>query len=146
MGLSMQGPRGRRLAIGSAIALIASALSDSPASAGQKTLCLDACPYDANDAIRLSLAQITITIPRQWPRTVQSERFEEFRVALTLVRSCDELPTIANAFGGEIVTNDTLTWRDIPSELRDNLEPKPIGTPSAIFGEEGSYSVLVRCG
>ncbi len=146
MGLSVHGSRGSRLAIGSATALVVLLLSGNPASAGQQTLCCDGCPVAANDAIRLSLAQISITIPRQWPQTVQSERLGQFRVALTLVRSCDELPTIANAFGGAIVTSDRLTWRDLPVAMRDDLEPKPIGTPSAMFGEEGRYSVLVRCG
>jgi hypothetical protein len=94
---------------------------------------------------RLSLAQIRITISQDWPAAARNDRMESFVSILPVIRSCADIDAVANAFGGEVVRNDTLHARDIPLALLNDLNARPIGTAGMPVAEGADVSVLIRC-
>ena len=125
------------------VALSTLLLTSSPGVAAQAITCIADCRTPEGPP--LSLAQIRITIPENWPPEARAQRLDSFKTALVVVRSCDDADTVANAFGGTVLRNDTLTRRNLPPELLTDLDAKPIGRPSEVIVGGTDYSVIVRC-
>jgi len=101
---------------------------------------------DPRDAV-LALAQITYEMPAgQSPadRNAAQRQFQDF---VTSMRGCGDLGRAQSEFGAQVVSNDQITARSLPSALQNEILQMALGQATQPFqtGENG-ISVLMLCG
>ncbi len=101
---------------------------------------------DPRDAI-LALKQISISFP---PKTTDSEaatRAEEFATAMKSARGCGGVDAIAAKVNAQVVANDQIRARDLPTALQNAILALSLGESTSPFGSvsEG-VRVLMLCG
>ncbi|HEX6661389.1 MAG TPA: peptidylprolyl isomerase [Sphingomicrobium sp.] len=101
---------------------------------------------DPRDAI-LSLKQISIAFPKGTTREQAEPMVARFAEAAKTVGGCGGADKIATDFHGEIVQQDQVKMRDLPSALQQLMLPMQVGQATQPFGslDEG-VRVLVICG
>jgi peptidyl-prolyl cis-trans isomerase SurA len=101
---------------------------------------------DPRDAI-LSLKQISITFPKNAPRSAAEPVVSRFAEAAKNIGGCGGADKIAAQFHGEVVTSDQVKMRDLPPALQRLMLPMQVGQATQPFGsiDEG-VRVLVICG
>jgi hypothetical protein len=93
----------------------------------------------------LDLQQITIRIPAGTPEAERTARVEAFTAATRTITACSQVESVARQVQGEVVLGK-LTPDQLPVPLRVQLERKPAGTVSQVFGgDEGVWRVVIRC-
>jgi peptidyl-prolyl cis-trans isomerase SurA len=101
---------------------------------------------DPRDAI-LSLKQISISFPKGTTREQAEPMVARFAEAAKTVGGCGGADKIATDFHGEIVQQDQVKMRDLPTALQQLMLPMQVGQATQPFGslDEG-VRVLVICG
>jgi len=101
---------------------------------------------DPRDAI-LALKQISITFPAGLSEAEASKRAAGFDTAIKGAKGCGGVDAVAKQLGANVVTNDQIKARDLPSALQDTLLKLGIGESTPPFGSvaEG-VRVLMLCG
>jgi peptidyl-prolyl cis-trans isomerase SurA len=101
---------------------------------------------DPRDAI-LSLKQVSIGFPKGTTREQAEPMVARFAEAAKGVGGCGGADKIATDFHGEIVQQDQVKMRDLPTALQQLMLPMQVGQATQPFGslDEG-VRVLVICG
>ena len=101
---------------------------------------------DPRDAV-LSLKQISIKFPAGSSQADAQRRLEQFSQSVQQIRGCGEADSAAAAMGAEIVGNDQIRARSLPTPLQDAMLQLSVGQSTPPFGsvEEG-VRVLMLCG
>jgi peptidyl-prolyl cis-trans isomerase SurA len=104
---------------------------------------LEADPRSA----KLSLKQIKVAFP---PNTTQAQaqaRAAEFATTVKTINGCGSVAKAAADIGAEVVDNDQLTIRDLPTPLQDMILNMQVGQATPPFGSPAEgVSALVLCG
>jgi peptidyl-prolyl cis-trans isomerase SurA len=96
---------------------------------------------------KLSLKQIKITFPANTTQEQAQGRADAFAKATQAINGCGAANQAAAAIGAEVVDNDALTVRDLPTALQDMVLKMQIGQATPPFGTPAEgVSVLVLCG
>ncbi|MBV8685169.1 MAG: peptidylprolyl isomerase [Alphaproteobacteria bacterium] len=104
---------------------------------------LTADPRDA----QLSLKQITITIAPNTPRPQVEQRVQDLVRATQSMGGCGGAEAAAAAIKAEVVSNDQVKIRDLPTALQPVILGLQVGQPTSPFGSlQERVSVLVLCG
>jgi peptidyl-prolyl cis-trans isomerase SurA len=101
---------------------------------------------DPRDAI-LSLKQVSIKFPKGTSRETAEPIVSRFAEAAKNVGGCGGADKIATDFRGEVVSQDQVKMRDLPTALQRLMIPMQVGQATQPFGslDEG-VRVLVMCG
>jgi peptidyl-prolyl cis-trans isomerase SurA len=101
---------------------------------------------DPRDAV-LSLKQVSITFPKGTTRDQAEPIVARFAEAAKNVGGCGGADKIATDFHGEVVQQDQVKMRDLPTALQQMMVPMQVGQATQPFGSlnEG-VRVLVICG
>jgi peptidyl-prolyl cis-trans isomerase SurA len=101
---------------------------------------------DPRDAI-LSLKQVSIKFPKGTSRETAEPIVSRFAEAAKNVGGCGGAEKIATDFHGEVVSQDQVKMRDLPTALQRLMIPMQVGQATQPFGslDEG-VRVLVMCG
>ena len=101
---------------------------------------------DPRDAL-LTLKQVSIVFPKGTTRAQAEPVVARFAEAARSVGGCGGAEKIASDFHGEIVTQDQVKMRDLPTALQQLMLPMQVGQATQPFGslDEG-VRVLVMCG
>jgi peptidyl-prolyl cis-trans isomerase SurA len=101
---------------------------------------------DPRDAI-LSLKQVSIKFPKGTSRETAEPIVSRFAEAAKTVGGCGGADKIAADFHGEVVSQDQVKMRDLPTALQRLMIPMQVGQATQPFGslDEG-VRVLVICG
>ncbi|MFL6729599.1 MAG: peptidylprolyl isomerase [Sphingomicrobium sp.] len=101
---------------------------------------------DPRDAL-LTLKQVSIAFPKGTTRAQAEPIVARFAEAARSVGGCGGAEKIAADFHGEIVTQDQVKMRDLPTALQQLMLPMQVGQATQPFGslDEG-VRVLVMCG
>jgi peptidyl-prolyl cis-trans isomerase SurA len=101
---------------------------------------------DPRDAI-LSLKQVSIKFPKGTTRETAEPIVSRFAEAAKNVGGCGGADKIATDFRGEVVSQDQVKMRDLPTALQRLMIPMQVGQATQPFGslDEG-VRVLVICG
>lgn len=104
---------------------------------------LTADPRDA----KLSLKQLTVHFPEGTTQAQATERAGQFAKLTQNIRGCGEVEKAAATIGAEVVNNDTIRIRDLPTPLQTIILKMQVGQSSPPFGspQEG-VRALVLCG
>lgn len=101
---------------------------------------------DPRNAV-LSLKQISINFAPGTTRQAAESRVQELVRATQTMGGCGGAEAAAAALGGEVISNDQVTARDLPGPLQEVLLALGVGQSTAPFGSvEERISVLVLCG
>jgi peptidyl-prolyl cis-trans isomerase SurA len=100
---------------------------------------------DPRDA-RLSLMQMTISIPAGTPQAQADARGQELGQAAQRMGGCGNARTTAERLGAELISNDQVPVRDLPPALQQMLLNLGVGQATQAFGSPERISVLVMCG
>ena len=101
---------------------------------------------DQRDAV-LSLKQVSVTFQPGMTQAQASPQVEAFGKALKSVQGCGSVEKIAATVGAEVVENDSVKIRDLPTPLQDMLINLPIGQSTPPFGSlADGVRGLVLCG
>jgi len=112
-------------------------------SVGDTRQILTADPRDA----QLSLKQMTITFPPNAPRAESEQRVQQLVQASQSMGGCGGAEAAATSIKAEVVTNDQVKVRDLPTALQPVLLGLQVGQVTAPFGSvQDRVSVLVLCG
>lgn len=104
---------------------------------------LTADPRDA----KLSLRQLTLRFPAGAPQSQVQQQTADFAAATGAIKGCGDVPGVAKKFGAEVVDNDAVPARQLPSQLQDIILKMQIGQASPPFGsQDQAIRVLVLCG
>ena len=95
----------------------------------------------------LTLKQVSIVFPKGTTRAQAEPVVARFAEAARSVGGCGGAEKIASDFHGEIVTQDQVKMRDLPTALQQLMLPMQVGQATQPFGslDEG-VRVLVMCG
>lgn len=101
---------------------------------------------DPRDAV-LALKQITVSFPPETKREVAEPKVNAFSEAIKTLKGCGDAEAVAARVGGEVVANDRVKIRDLPSALQPIMAGLRVGEASPPFGSmaEGVRSLVV-CG
>jgi peptidyl-prolyl cis-trans isomerase SurA len=101
---------------------------------------------DSRDA-RLSLKQITVRFPAGTTQEQATKRAADFGSAIQNIHGCGDVEKVAAQLNAEVVNNDAIVVRQLPSQLQDIMLKLQVGQASPPFGspQEGVRS-LVLCG
>ncbi|MET0250776.1 MAG: peptidylprolyl isomerase [Novosphingobium sp.] len=101
---------------------------------------------DPRDSL-LSLKQISITFQPGMKQTEAEGRVRTFAEGVKAMKGCGDAEAAAAPLGANVVTNDSVRVRDLPSPLQDAMLKLQIGQTTPPFGsvEEG-VRVLMLCG
>ncbi len=98
------------------------------------------------DAV-LNLRQLTITFDPKDPETQVRARAEAFGKAAQTMQGCGGAEAVAKQFNAEIVDNDQIRVRDLPTGLQDILLSLQVGQVTPPFGSRADgVRVLALCG
>ena len=104
---------------------------------------LTADPRDA----KLSLKQLTLRFPDGTTQAQATQRAEAFTKALANIQGCGTVAKVAGSVGAEVVDNDTVRVRDLPTQLGEIMLKLQIGQSTPPFGSpEQGVRALVLCG
>lgn len=104
---------------------------------------LTADPRDA----RLSLKQLTVHFPAGTSRAQATARTSEFASATQALRGCGTVEQVAAKLNAEVVDNDTVRIRDLPSQLQEIMLQLQVGQSTPPFGNpQDGVRALVLCG
>jgi peptidyl-prolyl cis-trans isomerase SurA len=101
---------------------------------------------DPRDSV-LSLKQISINFPKGTTREAAEPIVARFADAVKTVGGCGGADKLASDFHGEVVQQDQVKMRDLPTALQQMMVPMQVGQATQPFGSltEGVRS-LVICG
>jgi peptidyl-prolyl cis-trans isomerase SurA len=101
---------------------------------------------DPRDAV-LSLKQISLNFPKGTTREQAEPMVARFAEAAKTVGGCGGADKMAADFHGEVVQQDSVKMRDLPTALQQMMVPMQVGQSTQPFGSltEG-VRVLVICG
>lgn len=101
---------------------------------------------DPRDAV-LSLKQVSITFPKGTTREQAEPIVARFADAARTIGGCGGADKLAAEFHGEIVQQDSVKMRDLPTALQEMMLPMQVGQATQPFGslDEG-VRTLVICG
>ena len=104
---------------------------------------LTADPRDAT----LSLKQVAVPIPAGSTVDQANAFVDRFADATTSIGGCGGAESVAQQFGGQVLSRDDVSMRELPPELQQMIIPMQVGQATRPFGslEEG-VRVLVLCG
>jgi len=101
---------------------------------------------DPRDAI-LNLRQLSITFPAGTTEAQASARAAEFANATRSIAGCGAAEAVAKQMGAEMVDNDQVRIRDLPSQLQSSMLDLQVGQATPPFGSpQDGVRVLVLCG
>lgn len=101
---------------------------------------------DPRDAV-LSLKQITIKFASNETEKQAAPKVERFGKALQSISGCGNADKVATEVGGEVIDNDQIRIRDLPSQLQNIMLGLQIGQSSPPFGSlRDGVRALVLCG
>ena len=104
---------------------------------------LTADPRDA----RLSLKQMTIKFPPGTTQAQATARTTEFANVTHSLQGCGSVEKVAAQIGAEVVDNDTIRIRDLPTALQQIMLQLQVGQASPPFGSPtDGVRTLVLCG
>ena len=103
---------------------------------------LESNPRDS----RISLKQVTVKFPAGTNQAQAQARVAEFAKVTQTIKGCGDVSKVAASIGAEVVDNDQLTIKDLPTPLQPILLQLQIGQATPPFGspEEG-IRTLVLC-
>lgn len=101
---------------------------------------------DPRDAL-LALKQITLTLPAKIAEADANKKIEEFATAIKAAKGCGAVDTVAQRLGAQVVANDQIRARDLPTALQQSLLALGPGETTPPFGSvaEG-VRMLMLCG
>lgn len=101
---------------------------------------------DPRDAI-LALKQITIALPPTISEADANKRIDDFARTIKSAKGCGAVDAVATKFGAQVVANDQIKARDLPTALQSSLLALAIGETTPPFGsvKEG-VRMLMLCG
>ena len=101
---------------------------------------------DPRDAV-LSLKQISINFAPSTTQTQATEKAKQFADAMKAARGCATVDPIAQGLGAEVVINDQMKARELPTQLQSMVLGLNVGETTPPFGsiKEG-VRVLMLCG
>ncbi|MBW0144981.1 peptidylprolyl isomerase [Sphingomicrobium clamense] len=104
---------------------------------------LTADPRDA----QLSLKQVAIPLQQGISVEAANAIVDRFAEAATNLGGCGGAEKLASDFGGQVLSRDDVSMRELPPELQQMMIPMQVGQATRPFGslEEG-VRVLVLCG
>jgi peptidyl-prolyl cis-trans isomerase SurA len=101
---------------------------------------------DPRDA-KLSLKQITVNFRAGVSQTEANTRTADFANALKSLQGCGSVEKVAAGLGAEVVSNDTITIRQLPAPLQTIMLKLQVGEATPPFGSPGEgVRALVLCG
>lgn len=101
---------------------------------------------DPRDAL-LSLKQMTLSFPKGTTQAIAGPRVAAFADATQKMAGCGAAKDVAARFDADIVENDNIKIRDLPSALQAQIGAMSIGQSTTPFGSvEDGVRVLVLCG
>ncbi|MDE2436796.1 MAG: peptidylprolyl isomerase, partial [Sphingomonadales bacterium] len=101
---------------------------------------------DPRDAV-LSLKQVSISFPKGTTEAQGTARAKQFADAMKAARGCSTVDGIAHDLGAEVVSNEQMKARDLPSQLQQMVLGLSLGETTAPFGSiEDGVRVLMLCG
>ena len=101
---------------------------------------------DPRDAL-LSLKQLAISFPAGTTEAQATARAAEFATATQQIKGCGNANSVAASIGADVVDNDQVRIKDLPSQLQATMAALPIGQASQPFGSVADgVRVLVLCG
>jgi peptidyl-prolyl cis-trans isomerase SurA len=101
---------------------------------------------DARDAV-LSLKQIAIAFPKDMTQAQAAPRVEALAAATKNIAGCGKAEEVGKALGADVVSNDSVSVRDLPAALQDMVLKLSIGQATPPFGSSvDGVRVLVLCG
>lgn len=101
---------------------------------------------DPRDAL-LSLRQMSLKFPAGLALADAKVKSNEFGQATQTMGGCGKVDGVATKFGAEIVDNDRVKVRDLPTALQEMLLKLQVGEATPPFGSQGDgVRVLVLCG
>ncbi len=101
---------------------------------------------DARDAI-LSLRQISLAFKTGITQAEASEKVADFAKMTQNIKGCGDVAKAASTLGADVVDNDSVKIRDLPSALQDMLIGMQIGESTPPFGSQtDGVRALVLCG
>ena len=96
---------------------------------------------------KLSLKQIKIAFPAGTTQAQAQARAAEFAKTVQSINGCGSVAKAAADIGAEVVDNDQLTIRDLPTALQDMVINMQVGQATPPFGSPNEgVSALVLCG
>ena len=100
-------------------------------------------PLDA----KLTLKQVSVRFPDGITQAQADVRVTEFAKQTQAIRGCGEVAKVASALGAEVVDNDSVRIKDLPSALRDIMTKLQVGEATPPFGSvKDGIRTLVLCG
>jgi peptidyl-prolyl cis-trans isomerase SurA len=101
---------------------------------------------DPRDAL-LALKQISISLPANISEAEGNKRIEEFSKAIKSAKGCGAVDAVATKIGAQVVANDQIKARDLPTALQQSLLALGLGESTPPFGsvQEG-VRMLMLCG
>nr|WP_246027405.1 peptidylprolyl isomerase [Novosphingobium umbonatum] len=101
---------------------------------------------DPRDAL-LALKQITLTLPPKISEADANKKIEEFSAAIKGAKGCGGVDPVAAKIGAQVVANDQIRVRDLPTPLQQSLLALGLGDSTPPFGSvtEG-IRMLMLCG
>jgi len=101
---------------------------------------------DPRDAL-LALKQITISLPPKMSEADANIRIDEFAKAIKSAKGCGAVDPVAAKIGAQVVANDQIRARDLPTSLQQSLLALAVGESTPPFGSvaEG-VRMLMLCG
>jgi len=101
---------------------------------------------DPRDAL-LSLKQLAISFPAGTTEAQATAKAAEFATATQNIKGCGAANEVAASIGADVVDNDQVRIKDLPSQLQGTMAALPIGQASQPFGSVADgVRVLVLCG
>ena len=101
---------------------------------------------DPRDAL-LSLKQLAISFPAGTTEAQATARAAEFATATQQIKGCGNANSVAASIGADVVDNDQVRVKDLPTPLQATMASLPIGQASQPFGSVADgVRVLVLCG
>lgn len=101
---------------------------------------------DPDDAV-LSLKQLSVALKPDTPRQEAERLVKQLQERTQGMGGCGRAEEVGQAIGAEVVANDAIRIRDLPSQLQTMMRNMQIGQATPPFGspQEG-VRVLVLCG
>jgi len=101
---------------------------------------------DPRDAV-LSLKQISISFPQGTTDEQAKPRIDQFTSRVTQIRGCGDAEAVAGSIGADVVSNDQIAVRGLPTALQDVLLKLQVGQATPAFGTvQDGVRVLLLCG
>jgi peptidyl-prolyl cis-trans isomerase SurA len=101
---------------------------------------------DPRDA-KLNLKQLTITFAPGTTEAQATSRAAQFAEATKSMQGCGDAERVAGLIGAEVISNDTMTIKQLPPALQELMLPMQIGQSTQPFGSiDQGVRVLVLCG